>query len=181
MFFKKKTPTPPPEGFDPHREKSVIAEMLLKRSAKLILGRSELEIIRGVCQAIVDVTPHVRLAWTWFGPSDTQTIRPQVYAGPAATYAETLHIERNFLTQLGPAFATLDGKPVGPFNVSKLSPFGPWRGAARNQDIHHVLALPWLTGASTGWISGSCAKSSAVHSALPSMECARQMQALMAR
>ena len=142
MFFKKKTPTPPPEGFDPHREKSVIAEMLLKRSAKLILGRSELEIIRGVCQAIVDVTPHVRLAWTWFGPSDTQTIRPQVYAGPAATYAETLHIERNFLTQLGPAFATLDGKPVGPFTVSKLSPFGPWRDAARNQDIHHVLALP---------------------------------------
>ena len=33
----------------------MIAEMLLKRSAKLILGRSELEIIRGVCQAIVDV------------------------------------------------------------------------------------------------------------------------------
>ena len=41
----------------------MIAEMLLKRSAKLILGRSELEIIRGVCQAIVDVTSHIRLAW----------------------------------------------------------------------------------------------------------------------
>ena len=44
----------------------MIAEMLLKRSAKLILGRSELEIIRGVCQAIVDVTSHIRLAWTWY-------------------------------------------------------------------------------------------------------------------
>ena len=62
--------------------------MLLKRSAKLVLGRGELEIIRGVCQAIADITPHIRLAWTWFGPSDTQTIRPQVFAGPALEYAE---------------------------------------------------------------------------------------------
>ncbi|PJI97504.1 diguanylate cyclase (GGDEF)-like protein [Acidovorax sp. 69] len=141
MFFKK-PPTLAPEGFDPQRERSVIAEMLLRRSAKLILGRSELEIIRGVCQAIVDVTPHVRLAWTWFGPSDTQTIRPQVYAGPAAAYAETLQIERNLLTQLGPAFATLEGKSVGSFTVSPLSPFGPWRDAARHHGIRHVLALP---------------------------------------
>lgn len=90
MFFKKSptsasTPqSPAVSGFDAQRERSVIAEMLLKRSAKLILGRSELEIIRGVCQAIVDVTSHIRLAWTWFGPTDTHTIRPQVYAGPAA-------------------------------------------------------------------------------------------------
>ena len=57
MFFKKSpTSASTPQasaasGFDAQRERSVIAEMLLKRSAKLILGRSELEIIRGVCQS----------------------------------------------------------------------------------------------------------------------------------
>ena len=148
MFFKKsptsasKPQSPAASGFDPQRERSVIAEMLLKRSAKLILGRSELEIIRGVCQAIVDVTSHIRLAWTWFGPTDTHTIRPQVYAGPAAAYAESLSIERNLLTRIGPAFTTLEGKSAGPFTVSQLSLFGPWREAARHHGIHHVLALP---------------------------------------
>ena len=148
MFFKKSPlsasapQAPAASGFDPQRERSVIAEMLLKRSAKLILGRSELEIIRGVCQAIVDVTSHIRLAWTWFGPTDTHTIRPQVYAGPAAAYAESLSIERNLLTRIGPAFTTLEGKSAGPFTVSQLSLFGPWREAARHHGIYHVLALP---------------------------------------
>ena len=152
MFFKKTlTPgTSPPsspassqsEVFDPEREKMRIAEMLLKRSAKLILGRSELEIIRGVCQAIVDITPHVRLAWTWFGPTDTPTIAPQVFAGPAAAYAQALQIQHNPLTQRGPAFGTLKGKAVGPFSIFKLSPYGPWREAAKKHGIRHVLALP---------------------------------------
>ena len=153
MFFKKPAPTstPPPQSdYDPLRERSVLAEMLLQRSAKLILGRSELEIIRGVCQAIVEVSPHVRLAWTWFGPSDTQTIRPQVYAGPAAVYAESLNIERNLLTRIGPAFRTLEGKPADPFTVSQFSLFGPWREAARHHGIHHVLALP-ITSSFNGY------------------------------
>lgn len=155
MFFKKpptRANSSPPspttqmsavsEAFDPQRERSVIAEMLLKRSAKLILGRSELEIIRGVCQAIVDTTAHVRLAWTWFGPSDTSTITPQVFAGPAKEYAQDLKIERNALTQRGPAFATLQGAAAGPFGISRLSPYGPWRDAAKHHGIRHVLALP---------------------------------------
>lgn len=145
MFFKKPSPTvstSSTQGFDAQRERSVIAEMLLKCSAKLILGRSELEIIRGVCQAIVDVTSHIRLAWTWFGPTDTDTIRPQAYAGPAAAYAESLSIQRNLLTQIGPAFATLEGKSAGPFSVSQFSVFGPWRDAARSHGIQQVLALP---------------------------------------
>ena len=147
MFLKKKktvaAPAMTPGEFDPQREKSAIAEMLLKRSAQLILGRSELEIIRGICQAIVDITPHVRLAWTWFGPSDTDTIRPQVFAGPASAYAENLTIERNLLTRNGPAFSALQsGTTAEPFTVSQFSLFGPWREAARQHGIHHVVALP---------------------------------------
>jgi diguanylate cyclase (GGDEF)-like protein len=143
MFFKKPPAQAlPPPGFDAQREKSAIAEMLLSRSARLILGRGELEIIRGICQAITDVTPHIRLAWTWFGPSDTASIRPQVSAGPATAYAEALCIERTLLTQMGPAFATLDGKPAQAFTVSQWSLYAPWREAARTHGIRHVLALP---------------------------------------
>lgn len=161
MFFKKQLspgnsqpasqkPEAPLDAFDPQSERAALAEMLLKRSAKLVLGRGELEIIRGVCQAIADITPHIRLAWTWFGPSDSQTIRPQVYAGPALEYAESLCIERNLLTQLGPAFSILDGKPAEAFTVSQFSLFGPWRVAARQHGIRHVLALP-ITSAFNGY------------------------------
>jgi diguanylate cyclase (GGDEF)-like protein len=163
MFFKKRlrlgtpvpssaTPSASPsgDGFDAQSERSALAEMLLKRSAQLVLGRGELEIIRGVCQAIADITPRIRLAWTWFGPSDTQTIRPQVFAGPALEYAESLCIERNLITQVGPAFSILDGKPADAFTVSQFSLFGPWRQAARQHGIRHVLALP-ITSAFHGY------------------------------
>ena len=148
MFsYKKKKPAVPTprreDEFDALRERSAIAELLLKRSAQLILGRGELEIIRGICQAIVDTTPHIRLAWTWFGPSDTETISPQVFAGPASAYAQALHIERNLLTRIGPAFSALtSGRAAEPFAVSQFSLFGPWREAARDHGIHHVVALP---------------------------------------
>lgn len=113
--------------------------MLLKRSAKLIWGAANWR-SSGVStgKAIVDITPHVRLAWTWFGPTDTPTIAPQVFAGPAA-YAQALQIH-NPLTQRGPAFGTLKGKAVGPSASPSSLPYGPWREAAKHGS--HVLALP---------------------------------------
>lgn len=53
--------------------------MLFKRAAKQILGRGELEAIRSIRQAVVEVTPHTRLAWAWLGPSNAQAFRPQVF------------------------------------------------------------------------------------------------------
>ena len=154
MFFRKKPVVQPADQaagvFDPSHEKSLIAEMLVKRSAQLVLGHSELEIIRGVCEAIVQTTPHIRLAWTWFGPSDSTAITPQVCEGPAKAYADGLTIQRNLVTQRGPAFAALAGQSVGPFSISRLSPFGPWRDAARDHDLRHVLALP-LTSTFNGY------------------------------
>lgn len=141
MFFRKSALSPP-AGFDPEHERSALAEMLLKRSAQLILGRTELEIIHGACHAIVETTLHIRLAWTWFGPSDTKTIRPHVSAGPALAYAQTLCIERNRLTQIGPAFSSLDGKKPKAFGISQRSLYAPWREAASHHGIRHVLALP---------------------------------------
>lgn len=142
MLMNKVAQSAATSAWDPHHERALIAETLLRSSASLMLGRSELEIIRGVCESIVRVTPHIRLAWTWFGPRDTAAIRPQVSAGPAAPYAQDLVIARNLLTQFGPAFSILDGKTPEPYAVSPMSLFGPWREAARNHGIQQVLGLP---------------------------------------
>lgn len=142
MFLNKVARSGAPAAWDPSHERALIAETLLRSSASLMLGRSELEIIRGVCESIVSVTPRIRLAWTWFGPRDTATIRPQVSAGPAVAYAQELVIARNLLTQFGPAFSILDGKVPEPYAVSPTSLFGPWREAARSHGIQQVLGLP---------------------------------------
>lgn len=128
--------------FDPIHERSLIAEELLRSAARLISGRGELQIIEGVCESLVRVAPHIRLAWTWFGANQAREITPQVCVGPAAGYARQLVIERNLLTQIGPAFRVLDGKTTEAFSISQFSLFGPWRQAAREHGIRHVLALP---------------------------------------
>ncbi len=127
---------------DASAERSHIAETLLSSAARLIRARNELEIIKGVCESMCSVSSHIRLAWTWFGPSTTQVIRPQVYAGVASPYAASMVIERNFITELGPAFRTLQGNAPESFDVSRWSAFGPWRGIAQSHGVRSVLAVP---------------------------------------
>lgn len=142
MLFNTKRSTQPEAGFEPLVEKAALAEVLLRSSAQLLKGRSELEVIRGVCQALTQATDHIRLAWTWFGPAECPVLSPQVYVGPAAEYAAQLQLNRNLLTQFGPAFSMLEGKSPKAFSVSQFSPYYPWRRAAKLYNIRHVLALP---------------------------------------
>lgn len=51
-------------------------------------------------------------------------------------------VDRRFFTEIGPAFRTLAGKKVEPFNVSRMSLYGPWREAAATHGIRSSLALP---------------------------------------
>lgn len=127
---------------DASAERSHIAETGLSSAARLIRARTELEIIKGVCESLCSVSSHISLAWTWFGPSTAQVIRPQVYAGAASDYAASMVIERNFITELGPAFRTLRGDAPESFEVSRRSAFGPWRGIAQGHDVRNVLAVP---------------------------------------
>ena len=133
---------------DASRERSQIAETLLSSAARLIRARNELEIIKGVCESLCGVSSHIRLAWTWFGPSTTHVIRPQVYAGVASAYAADMVIERNFITELGPAFRTLRGDTPESFEVSRWSVFGPWRGIAQSYGVRNVLAVPLQSSSS---------------------------------
>ena len=117
-------------SFDVGLEKACVAESLVRSASRLLEQRNDHDVIHHVCEALTLATPHVRLAWTWFGPVDTPSIVPQVVVGPAAAYAHKLEIDRSLLTEIGPAFRTLAGKRVEPFNVSRMSLYGPWREAA---------------------------------------------------
>ncbi|MDO9314669.1 MAG: GGDEF domain-containing protein [Burkholderiaceae bacterium] len=129
-------------GFNRSAEKSRVAESLVRSASRLLERRNDRDVIHSVCESLTVATPHVRLAWTWFGPVDTPRIVPQVVVGPAADYARKLSIDRSFFTEIGSAFRTLAGKKVEPFNVSRMSLYGPWREAAAIHGIRCSLVLP---------------------------------------
>ncbi len=130
-------------SFDVQAEQRQLSEAVLRSAARLVASDDDAQTaIARHCQTLTALAPHIVLAWTWFGPSTTPTIRPQVMAGSAAAYAHTLCIQRSLLTELGPAFRTLAGKQLEPFKVTALSPFGPWRAAAAAHGVRSVLALP---------------------------------------
>lgn len=129
-------------AFDASRERAVIAETLLASAARLMNTRSELETVQGICNALCGASQHIRLAWTWFGERDTQSIHPQAYAGAASAYAAQLVIHRNALTEIGPAFRTLNGENASDYAVSRFSIFGPWREMAQQHGVRSVLAVP---------------------------------------
>jgi diguanylate cyclase (GGDEF)-like protein len=130
------------DTFDGAAEVSVIARLLLRHAAGLVTSPSQRRIVSGLCNALTESTPHLRLAWTWFGPGDARHIEPQIIAGPAAAYARGLVIDETSLTRDGPAFRALAGQPARPCRVSRSSPFEPWRRAAVAHGIRSALALP---------------------------------------
>ena len=135
--------------FEPLEERARTAEALLSSVSRIIGGRNELEVVKSVSDVLVQMSPHIQLVWTWFGETNVQTIKPQVVAGKASSYANQLVIKRSRLTQLGPVFRILDGKPSESFTVSQWSLFAPWRQAAVQHGIRSVLAIP-LTSTEPG-------------------------------
>lgn len=123
-------------------ERAAIAETLLSSAARLIRSRTELEIIEGVCEALCGASDHIKLAWTWFGPISAEVIRPQVYVGNAREYAASMVLDRNLITELGPAFRAIKGENPKSFKVSPWSIYGPWRIMARDHGARNVLAVP---------------------------------------
>ncbi len=136
-------PAPSRRAFDAAAEQSRLAEVVVGTAAQLVASDgSPLELIERKCQLLTARAPNIVLAWTWFGPPQADQLRPQVVAGRASAYAQALVIERTALTTIGPAFRTLAGRRLEPFNVSTVSLHGPWRAAAREHGVRSVLALP---------------------------------------
>jgi len=132
-----------PDAFDPAAEQRQVVEAVLRSAATLVATEDDPRLlITRHCEALTALAPHIVLAWTWFGPPDPDRIRPQVVAGAASAYAHELVIDRGWLTRLGPAFRSIEGKRLEPFSVSRRSLFGPWRRAAQAHGVRSVLALP---------------------------------------
>jgi diguanylate cyclase (GGDEF)-like protein len=130
-------------GLDPRAERALIAEVVVRCAAALVGFDGDAQaLIERKCHTLTTLAPHVVLAWTWFGDPGSRRLQPQAVAGAASAYARALTIERSALSAIGPAFRTLAGQWLEPFNVSRRSLYGPWRVAAREHGVRSVLALP---------------------------------------
>jgi diguanylate cyclase (GGDEF)-like protein len=125
-------------------ERNVVLTALLTTIADLSQAHTHdpNAIIQGICNSIVNASPHIKLAWAWFGDTDATAIRPLIYAGPAAAYAETLSIPRNGYTVKGPAFSALLTDKPDYRGVSRFSLFGPWRRAVIEHGFEVAVAFP---------------------------------------
>ena len=137
----------PANSLDSATEVRAVADVLLRHSARLVVSSSQRKIVSGLCEALTTATPNILLAWTWFGVKETTQIKPQIVAGPASSYADSLVIEMSDITKRGPAFRALAGERSDPTVVSTSSPFGPWRNAATLYGIRSSLALPLRSSA----------------------------------
>ena len=133
-------PTAPPTSASD--ERAAVTTALLEATAKLVAQSDALALIRSMCEGLVAATPHIRLAWAWFGHRDTREIRPMVAAGPAKDYADKLVIERNLLTSMGPAFRALRNEEVDQASISRFSLYGPWRAASKAHGFEVAVAFP---------------------------------------
>lgn len=126
----------------PGDERAAVTTALLEATAKLVAQTDALALIQSMCEGLVAATPHIRLAWAWFGHPDTREIEPMVAAGPAKAYADKLVIERNLLTPMGPAFRALRNEEPDSASVSRFSLYGPWRAASRTFGFEVAVAFP---------------------------------------
>jgi diguanylate cyclase (GGDEF)-like protein len=112
-----------------NEERAAVTAALLEATARLVAQTDAIALVQSMCEGLVAATPHIRLAWAWFGYPDMREIRPMVAAGPAKSYADSLVIERQALASMGPAFRALQQDDSAVASASHFSLHGPWRTA----------------------------------------------------
>src|SRR5437763_11886778 len=123
-------------------ERAAVTAALLEATAHLVGQVDALATVQSMCEGVVAATPHIRLAWAWFGYPDTREIRPLVAAGPAKAYADALVIERHLLTSMDPAVRALRSQETDASAVARLSLYGPWRAASKTYGFEVAAAFP---------------------------------------
>jgi diguanylate cyclase (GGDEF)-like protein len=123
-------------------ERAAVTAALLEATASLVAHSEALALIQSMCEGLAAATPHIRLAWAWYGHPDAREIKPMVAVGPAREYAEKLTIERNLLTSMGPAFRALRSEEVQQASASRHSLYGPSRAEAQACGFEVAVAFP---------------------------------------
>jgi len=136
------TSSPPGREGELAAERERLAMGLLAESARMLESDDSRAILRHLCATLVELAPPIRLAWVWCGPEDTDQIRPQVIAGPASAYAETLVMRPTLLSERGPALWTLSQDKPDATHVSSLARHGSRPETAREQGFRAAMSLP---------------------------------------
>jgi diguanylate cyclase (GGDEF)-like protein len=122
-------------------ERGAVTAALLEATVKLVNQTDALATIQSMCEGVVEATPHIRLAWAWFGQPDTREIRPLVAVGPAKAYADALVVERQLLTSIDSAQPMRD-RDADATAAARFSPYGPWRAASKEYGFEVAAAFP---------------------------------------
>jgi len=126
----------------PAAERERIAMGLLAESGQMFESDDSRSILHHLCATLVELAPPIRLAWVWCGAEDSDEIRPQVIAGPAAAYASTLAMRPSLLAQRGPALWTLAHEEEDAAPLSSLALHGSWPEAVREHGFRAAISLP---------------------------------------
>ncbi len=123
-------------------EHTLMAETLLRSMVGFLDRVDPTAVVEKICRQMVDASPHLPLAWAWFGDPHAPSIKPQVVVGSARAVAGELVVPREFLTQKADAPRFAQGEPTRSFEISPLSLHGPWRRAAMQFGARSVLVVP---------------------------------------
>jgi len=145
-LFQKPSAADRQAGTLVHAEYSLLAEGLLRATSRLLVRSDTSATVQHLCDSIVEASPNIVLAWVWFGDPGDALIVPQIIAGPARAYAETLRIERSEFNQISSALRALNQPRTRAFDVAARSWFGPWREAANRHGVRSVLVVPVASG-----------------------------------
>lgn len=143
LFHRQPGEPPRRPGAAAPAEQVALAESLLQACAHLLTHRLDPdESMRWVFDALLRAAPRVRLCWSWVGPPDALRIVPGNVCGPARGYLDGLVLERNQVTESGPAFSLLRQDQLVTHNIRADSPYAPWRQAYQQHGLRSVLGLP---------------------------------------
>lgn len=133
-------------------ERLAIYHALLGAAAGLSKGADPAAILCQACDALIEASPHIRLAWMYLGDPDVPVVRPAYAVGEASAYAHDLVLDSSPQSLAGPTRHSLsEGIPV--LNTVRSNPeFHRWRAKALQYGLEASLSLPF--GAPRGSMRG---------------------------
>ncbi len=133
------------DPIDIKEERLRISQALLIATGTLARQTEPMEVLRAVCDALVRVSPRIRLAWTAFGDFANCEIRPQYAAGPEKPYADWLVIGLSPEELKGPARTSLALRKatVAHYTEDLSLNVSSWREKALAHGLESSLSLPF--------------------------------------
>jgi len=145
-----KPPPPPGQGSTDGSalaEQALLAEALLEASTQLLGRPDPTAMARRYCEAMVNASPNICMAWVWFGSPGASAIEPQVAVGPAVLAEGRLSIAADFFASShSTPTHTINGVPTRTFDLSPTALHSPWRAAATRYGARSVLITPISDG-----------------------------------